>query len=308
MQEPPQQLPELAHKKVLITGGGGMLARSFRAQLQRLAPTAKVWAPGHSELDVCKPAHAGLAVDFAPNLVLHCAAKVDADHCERHPDEAEDSIIGGTEFAIEVCRRTGARLVYPQSFLIHDGQESPITEATTPRPLSVYGRVKLQAEQRVLAAAPDALVVCMAGFFGGGAADTNFVGKIVPHLARLLARGEKCIEIGDRVWQPSYTCDLAMNTLVLAALGRSGVYCMASHGEASFYELALAITRLLGIDERLRVQRVDAAQLAAREPARRPARAVMHNQRLAAEQLDYQRPWQTALASYLATPYFRNLF
>lgn len=308
MQPYPDTLSTLARSKVLITGGHGMLARSFKAQLAQWAPEAEVWAPGRAELDVCQPDHLDRGIAFAPDLILHCAARVDADYCELHADEAERSIVGGTRWVIEMAKASGASIVYPQSFLIHDGLEEPITEETEPRPLSVYGRMKLAAERAVLTADDRSLVVCMAGFFGGGPADTNFVGKIVPHFARLLAQGETQIEIGDRVWQPTFTCDLALNTLVLAAQQRRGRYCMASHGEASFYDLALEITRILGIDQRLRVLRIDAGRLAAREAAPRPARAMIQNRRLQAEGLDLQRPWQEALAAYLDTPYFRDMF
>jgi dTDP-4-dehydrorhamnose reductase len=308
MAPSPSILSTLAPSRILITGGQGMLARSFRKQLAALAPEAQVWAPSRQELDVCPPEHLERGVGFAADLILHCAARVDADHCELHPEEAERSIVGGTRMVIDMAKATGARIVYPQSFLIHDGLDNPITEATEARPLSVYGRMKLAAEREVLAAADTSLVVCMAGFFGGGEADTNFVGKIVPHFARLLAKGETKIEIGDRVWQPTYTCDLALNTLVLAAQGKRGRYCMASHGQASFYDLALEITRILKIDDRLQVLRIDARNLAAREAARRPAQAIIHNSRLQAEGLDLQRPWQQALAAYLETPYFRDMF
>lgn len=298
----------LAGHRILITGGGGMLAGSFRRQLAAHHPDAVVWAPHRAELDVCDPAHLAKATDFGPDLILHCAARVDADFCEDHPEEAHRSIVGGSRFVLDAARRSGARIVYPQSFLIHDGGSDLITEATEPRPLSIYGHEKLAAERLLLDEAPDTLVVRMGGFFGGGDVDTNFVGKIVPHLARLIARGETRLEIGDRVWQPTYTDDLARNTLLLAAGGQAGVYCMASHGEASFHALTLEITRCLGIDDRLRIECIDARVLAGRERARRPLRAVMDNQRLRQEGLDLQRSWQSALADYLQHPYFRSFF
>lgn len=301
-------LAPLSGQRILVTGGQGMLGGSFARQLARHLPTAVVWAPGHAELDVCNAASMRAAHAFQPQLILHCAAKVDADFCETDAAFAEASIVGGTQQVVDLALATGARLMYPQSFLIHDGEDDPITEATPPRPLCEYGRQKVAAERLVLDRIPGALVVRMAGFFGGGAADTNFVGKVVPHIAKLLAAGQASIEIGDRVWQPTFTDDLAFNTLVLAAQDRTGVYCMACHGHASFYSLTCEIVRLLSLDDRFTVNRVDAQILAGREKARRPLRAVMANQRLQTEGLDLQRPWQDALADYLRLPHFRNLF
>jgi dTDP-4-dehydrorhamnose reductase len=285
-----------------------MLARAFKQQLMRHAPLAKVWAPSRSTLDVCDSNAIANAIAFEPEILLHCAAKVDADLCETDPELARTSIVGGTKNMVDVCARSGATMVYPQSFLIFDGTEDPITEASKPQPMSVYGQMKAEAERLVLAQLPNALVVRMGGFFGGAEADTNFVGKVVPHLAKLVKDNKKSIEIGTRVWQPTYTADLALNTLELVARKLTGVYCIASHGEASFYELTQEIVKIMSIDYCMDVQPIDASVLANRENARRPLRAAMDNRRLRDEGLDLQRPWQVALAEYLNQPYFKNMF
>jgi dTDP-4-dehydrorhamnose reductase len=301
-------LADLRGQRILITGGGGMLAGSFRRALAADHPAVAVWAPRHAELDVCDESHLARAIEFQPTLILHCAARVDADFCEENPEEAHRSIVGGTRFAIQVARSAGARIVYPQSFLIYDGECETITEATAPQPLSIYGREKLAAERLLLDSAPGALVVRMAGFFGGADVDTNFVGKVVPHLAKLIARGDTRLEIGDRIWQPTYTDDLARNTLLLASRRNEGIYCMACHGEASFHALTVEIARCLGIADRIHIERIDAKVLAGREKAQRPLRAVMDNCRLRDEGLDQQRAWQVALDEYLQHPYFRSFF
>ncbi len=285
-----------------------MLARAFKQQLARHAPSAEVWAPSRDALDICNPKTIVHAIAFKPEIVLHCAAKVDADLCETDPELARTSIVGGTKNMVDVCTRSGATMVYPQSFLIFDGTEDPITEASKPQPMSVYGQMKAEAERLVLAQLPNALVVRMGGFFGGAEADTNFVGKVVPHLAKLVKDGKKSIEIGTRVWQPTYTADLALNTLELVARKSAGVYCMACHGEASFYELTQEIVKIMSINDCMDVQPIDASVLASRESARRPLRAAMDNRRLRDEGLDLQRPWQVALSEYLNQPYFKNMF
>lgn len=306
-----RQLPDfvqLQQQRVLVTGGHGMLSRAFVGMLAEHAPQAVVWAPSRSELDVCNAEAMKAAASFGADIVVHCAARVDADFCETDHAAARASIVGGTINAIELAKATGARLLYPQSFLVYDGEENPITERTVPKPLSVYGDMKLEAEARVLDSSADAISVRMAGFFGGYAKDTNFVGKFVPHLSKLIAQGTTGMDIGDRVWQPTYTDDLALNALALLEADKRGVYCMACHGEASFHDLASEIVRQLGLAERFEVRRIDAVTLAGREAARRPLRAVIDNQRLREEGLDLQRPWQDALAAYLSSPYFRTMF
>ena len=153
----------------------------------------------------------------------------------------------------------------------------------------------------------DALSVRMGGFFGGESCDKNFVGFFTPHMFKLIRQGTNFIDIGNRVWQPTYTNDLAANCLLLLAADRSGIYCMASHGSTSFYDLAVEIAAQLGISDKITIGHADMAVLAAKEKMRRPKSVIIRNMRLQAEGLDRQRPWQQSLYEYLNQPFFKGL-
>lgn len=298
----------LGIKRILITGANGMLGQAFQDILTHQAPMATVLALGKTELDV-KSSDQVLGIeDFRPDLILHCAGMVNADYCEEHPDEAHAVKVGGAQNIVELALRTEAKVFYPQSFLIYDNQDLPITEATSPHPLSVYGRLKLEAEQIVVEALPQCLVVRMGGFFGGREIDKNFVGKFVMHIAKLIKEGVQSIEVGDRIWQPTYTNDLAYNTLLLLANNKEGVYCMASHGQASFFNVACEIIKLLAIDEYFSITPVSSTKVSTNEKAKRPETVIMENRRLHSEGLERQRAWQNSLAEYLDHPYYRSMF
>lgn len=303
-----KSLAKLAGKTFLITGGNGMLGRAYQTQLKHLVPTAKVHCLNKAELDVRRPYAFAPYKSVRPDYVVHCAALVDADYCEDHEDEGTDAIVAGTHNVVEFTRQCGAKLIYPQSFLIYDGAVPLIDEKTIPRPLNVYGRLKLTAEEHALDGSVPALSVRMGGFFGGMSADNNFVGRITPHLAKLLRQGTPSIEIGNRVWQPTYTDDLAANSLLLLATDCAGKYCMASQGWASFHELTIEIANQLGISDKIEIYGIDAALLAKKERAKRPVSAIMRNQRLQDEGLDRQRHWQASLAEYLNQPFFKDIF
>lgn len=299
---------KLDGKTFLITGGNGMLARAFQLQLSRLVPGAMVHCLDKARLDVRSPAAFAPYRSLRPDYVIHCAALVDADYCEKHEDEGFDSIVSGTRNVAEFARHCGAKLLYPQSFLIYDGVDPLIDENTVAQPLSTYGRLKLAAEKHALDSSEHTLSVRMGGFFGGASADNNFVGRFAPHLAKLIGQGTSSIDIGDRVWQPTYTNDLAANSLLLLAAYRTGIYCMASQGSASFHALAVEIAEQLGVSDQITINCIDAAVLAAKEPAQRPLVAIMRNKRLQEEGLDRQRPWKASLAEYLNQPFFRDVF
>ncbi|GKS77947.1 sugar nucleotide-binding protein [Acidovorax sp. SUPP950] len=301
------ELAALEGSRILITGAGGMLGQAFARRLAEQVPTALVAALDRHALDVRQREQAQDLRAWRPDIVIHCAVCSDVNWCEDHADAAAQVQIEGTRHVVELARECGARFFYPQTFLIYDGSQ-PVDEATPPRPLSVYGRLKLEAEHIVLEASPQALTVRMGGFFGEHARDKNFVGKLIPHLAGLLRSGVDRMEIGDRIWQPTLTDDLAYNSLLLLARGETGRFCMASHGQASFFELAREIVLRLGLDRRIEIARVPAETMARKEKAVRPDAVVMRNAALQARGLDRQRTWQDSLAAYLDHPYFTGMF
>ncbi len=289
----------------LVTGGKGMLGRDFAREIAGVSGMT-VTAPGKDELDVRDSAAMQSAIpQVEGGWLIHCAAMVNVEGCARDPETAREVIVTGTIEAIALARAAGARLFYPQSFLTYDGRSNPIPEDEEQRPLALYGELKLEAQRRIEDAfGEDALIVRMAGFFGGEDADKNFVGRIIPAMHAAILRGETEFKVGDRVWQPTWTRDLAFNSLHLMLAGCRGSYQMACHGEASFAELAQEIAQALGWSERLDVVPVNAASVSANELGRRPDRAVLSCARLKEERLDLQRDWRATLHAYLRHPYF----
>ena len=82
---------------------------------------------------------------------------------------------------------------------------------------------------------------------------------------------------------------------------------MSCHGQASFFELAVACLEELGLDGYLTINQTTEAAVTADEKAPRPGLGIMENRRLIADGLDQQRPWRDALKAYLGRPYYQNM-
>jgi dTDP-4-dehydrorhamnose reductase len=302
-----KELSLLNGKRIVITGGDGMLGTAFREIITSYTDNVILYSFGKKDFDVTNYDNVKKISILNPDIIIHCAAIVNADYCEDNIKEATDVKITGTKNIIELAKTCNAKVFYPQSFLIYDGKESPISEMTEPNPLGTYGKLKYRSELILRQEMENVLVVRMAGFFGGKEKDKNFVGKIVPHISKLIKDGIIEINIGDRIWQPTYTNDLAYNSLLLLANDKTGVYCMASHGEASFYELTSHIMKILGI-KNFNINEVLANSVTKDERAKRPDKAIIENKRLQSEGLDRQRTWQESLEDYINQEYFKNLF
>ena len=236
-----------------------------------------------------------------PDLVIHTQALSDVDRCELEPDAARAQNVGATASLLRALER--AWLVQISTDYVFDGTKgTPYDENDEPRPVSVYGRMKLDAERLALGY-PRAVVVRPSTLFGPGRA--NFCDTIV---ARLRA-GEPVEAFADQVTSPTYTVDLAEGLEALcAALGRADepparVVHVANAGGCSRVTFARRIAELIGGSPEL-VRPIPMA--AQRRPARRPAYSALttiHLARLIGRTL---RPWDDALRAYLGQGPSRN--
>lgn len=301
-------LKNLSGKKFLITGGNGMLASSFLNQLKINIQNPKIYCFNKLELNVSNFDSFTKYMDLKPDFIIHCAALVNADLCEKNKEDGKSSIVNGTRNIMKYAKINNSKVFYPQSFLIYSDINTIVDENTNPKPLSIYGDLKLEAENILFDSSENTISVRMGGFFGGEEKDNNFIGKVTTHISKLIKQGKKEMDIGDRVWQPTFTEDLAYNSLVLLANNKNGKYNMASHGSCSFFELTKELMKILNIENTFTVSRISAKILSKREIARRPLSVIMNNNRLKIENLDRQRDWKIALKEYLEKPYFRKLF
>jgi dTDP-4-dehydrorhamnose reductase len=97
---------------------------------------------------------------------VHAAAVAGPDDCEGDPERAKRVNADAARLIAELSAKAGARLIHFSTDLVFDGEKGWYAEDDAPRPISVYGRVKLAAEEAVLASAPGACVLRVATVYG----------------------------------------------------------------------------------------------------------------------------------------------
>ncbi|HET9793310.1 MAG TPA: dTDP-4-dehydrorhamnose reductase [Thermoanaerobaculia bacterium] len=279
-------------RKVLVTGGGGMLARDLRAVLGARAGEFQVVAPAHGQLDVTNADHVrGVMASFRPAIVFNCAAFTKVDLCETDPAaravnaDAVATIAGA-------CAKAGARLVHVSTDFVFDGRKgTPYVEEDRPAPLSAYGRTKREGEERALEA-PGALVVRASWLFGSHG--PNFVEAML----KQAESGKKEVRVvSDQVGRPTATTDLAEALVALADANASGIVHYANRGEVSWNEFAREIYRRAGFAD-VEVRPITSAELD--RPAIRPAYSVLSTEKYERLTGTTPRDFREPLAEYLA--------
>ena len=159
-----------------------------------------------------------------PDVVIHTAYRQDAD----------DVNTVGSENVARAAAALGARLVHLSTDLVFDGRKgAPYVEEDPVSPVTDYGRAKAEAERRVAAAHPDALLVRTSLLYGGPQ----------PSKHEQAARDPAFTFFTNEIRSPVHVSDLARALLELAELDVSGPLHVAGADAVSRADFAELLSR-----------------------------------------------------------------
>ena len=146
-------------QRILVTGASGFVGSRVVARWRN---EYAVLAPTHAELDITdRESVNSYFLQHSPDVVVHLAALSNTGYCEQNP---EDSYRVNVEGAANIARAAAlcrARLIFFSSDQVYNGNlESGLLGEDVPvMPENVYGRHKLEAEERVLYFNPNTVVL-----------------------------------------------------------------------------------------------------------------------------------------------------
>lgn len=287
---------------LLQFGEEGQLGR----ELTRLAdadPALRHTVRSYQEVDFTKPEQITDAVLAAPELdiVINAAAYTAVDRAESEPALAE--AINGVAVGrlAEACARRGVPLIHVSTDYVYDGAKpTPYVESDATNPLNVYGRTKLDGENRIRACLPAHVILRTSWIYSAHGA--NFVKTML----RLGAERDELRIVDDQKGAPTSAADLARAIMTIVPLltgpedqSRFGTFHFANQGETSWRQFAEEIFRQAswaGI--RARVSPIAAADYPT--PARRPANSRLDTAKIRAVFGIAPPSWQDALVPVLA--------
>lgn len=207
-----------------------------------------------------------------PDWVFYPAGLSWVDLCERESDRCFfENVHLPTAVAVRAARH-GAGFVYFSSEYVFDGAAGPYDETATSRPINVYGRSKLVAEQELLNVNTEVILVRTTVVYGPEFQQKNFVYQLISKLHR----HESILVPNDQVSTPTYNFDLAAASVECAARRVTGTINLVGPDRLDRCAFALVACRIFGLDERLVVPR-PTAELGQLAP--RPLNAGLINDR-----------------------------
>jgi dTDP-4-dehydrorhamnose reductase len=211
--------------------------------------------------------------------VINCAAYTQVDRAESEPEQA--FIINRdtpAQLAQAVAEYDGQFLQLSTDFVFDGTQTRPYVEDDATRPLGVYGRSKLEGEQAVQRALPNAVIVRTAWVYG--VHGHNFVKTML----RLATAGTPLRVVSDQRGTPTWTRDIVAAIVALVDQQASGVFHFTAAGETSWHGFASAILEeAANAGFTIKTKKIEPiATTDYPTPATRPAYSVLNTDKISA--------------------------
>ncbi len=261
---------------IVVTGAGGQLGREFR-HLSSLFPDWHfVWADS-AALDVSDEAAVQRFFEQYPACwYINCAAYTAVDKAETEPKQCYQVNTLAPKLLAEACRSTNARLVhFSTDYVFHTAQNRPFREDDPTCTRGVYALSKRLGEDAIMGIYPTGSTIIRTSWVYAQWGH-NFVNTML----RLGRERASLNVVYDQVGSPTYARHLAMAVLRAIQAEQAGqvppntlngIFHYSNEGVASWYDFALAIFELAGIN--CKVQPILTS--AYPTPAQRPPYSVL---------------------------------
>lgn len=232
---------------ILVTGANGQLGSEIR-EIHSNYEEYNFFFTDIDELDITDyGALEKFVLNYDVKLIINCAAYTAVDRAE---EEREFALKINRDAVINLSRaisKTSGILIHISTDFVFDGNKNtPYKEDDFTNPISTYGISKLEGEKAALENARWVYIIRTSWLYSSYG--KNFVKTILK-----AAKEKKHLNVVfDQVGTPTYARDLA-NTIMklirnLPTVNEKEIFHYSNEGVASWYDFAVAICELSGID------------------------------------------------------------
>lgn len=245
-------------EKLLIIGANGFLGRKllyrfhdkFDVYGADLITTGIPEEYHPSYIDITKKNVVNDLINIIkPNLTILTAAMTNVDACEDFSEKAKKINSDGPLFVAQALKDIGGRLIHISTDFIFDGEQGDYTEKDIPKPISVYGKTKLEGENNILKQKIPVEICRTSVLFGWPEADQrhNFFSWAYENLSK---KKELKI-ISGQITTPTLVNDLVEFLYQISDFTRSEIYHTCGTEAISRYNFILKLIRTFNFDQNL---------------------------------------------------------
>lgn len=284
--------------RILLIGSTGLLGSAIYRELRK-----------HSRYQVITTTRSDLNLkDFyqmrkifelhKPEIVINCAAFTDVDGAEANQQDCWSINSDALYFFAEAADQFNSHVIHFSTDYIFDGlATAPYFETSTPNPINIYGKSKLQGETNLTSRFGSSATIIRTAWLYGRNKKT-----FVDHIIDQITKGVKTIKVvDDQVGQLTNVNLVAAAVLNMISQGIEnyyGIWNITSQEFASWHEIATLVNGYFGSQSQL----VGVSGDSLNRVAKRPKFSALDASKF--ESVFYKLPtWQEDLTNYLKEGY-----
>ncbi len=211
--------------------------------------------------------------DLQPSWVVHGAGLTSVEECELNPELASYVNVTLAQNMAIACAKLKIPLIHISTDHLFTGHQALVDENCLVAPVNVYGKTKADAEQLVLEAYPEALVI-RTNFYGWGTSYRQSFSDVVINALRSKQR----ISLFQDVYYTPILAEVLVEVIhKLVGQRASGIFNVVGNDRVSKYEFGLRLANEFDLDGHL----IDADQLKNRPfLVQRPYDMSLSNQKI----------------------------
>ncbi len=243
-------------KKVLITGGSGLLAVNWALFIRDKYSVVLILH--NRKISISRVDTEAVSLDseeecravierHKPDCVIHTAGLVSVEECEQNPDLAQKVNIDLAKNIAVTCNELNIKLIHISTDHLFSGEYQMAQEKNNVDPVNNYARTKYQAELKVQDNCKDALIV-RTNFFGWG---TKYRQSFSDFILNRLRNNKPVDLFQDIFFTPILIDELVRRVHQLIDLGANGIFNVTSKERLSKYEFGLKLAKCFNLKSNL---------------------------------------------------------
>lgn len=277
-------------KKLLITGGNGMLASSIN---DIIIDQYNILKLNKGDLDITDFKRVEeVIINFKPNYIIHTAALTNVDLCEDQKQLALKINGIGTENVSKCCEIVDAKMVYISTCGLFGDEIRAYNENDSVVLKTEYAKSKYYGEKAVEKICEKAFIVRPGWLFGGS---KNHKKNFVYNRYLEAKNKDIIISAADKFGCPTYTLDLANKIVDLLETDNYGLYHVSNYGSASRYSYVKKIINSFKLN--IKVEKGDSTSFKRSAPV--PDCEIIENMNLKLQGFELLPDWENAIERYV---------
>ncbi|MEJ5092687.1 dTDP-4-dehydrorhamnose reductase [Sphingobacterium faecium] len=230
--------------KIIITGANGQLGSELKDVLLKDS-SKECFFLDRKQLPLDQPILIQDILDiYQPDVIIHAGAYTAVDLAESESALADIVNHQATDEIAQYCKINDVKLIAISTDYVFDGNsDCSLKEDAEVDPVNVYGLTKLKGEQAIQRWLPDGIIIRTSWVY------STYGKNFVKTMIKLMTDRDEISVINDQIGSPTYAYDLAKAiAIIIDSDWLGGIYHYSNEGEISWYDFALAIRELKGLE------------------------------------------------------------